>query len=176
MTVFDINKSVDTLLIISQKNRRYFTKFNSTFCYLILTRDRKIFLTDYRYFEMAQEIKDDFELKAISGGELKKVLHKTLTEVNAKNIGFEDTELTVAEFDTLKKILPDFNLVPIGSDLAEIKKYKNAYEIECVSKAQSITDKAFNVVLNVIKEGISEKELSVKLQNLLLEFSLLPHP
>ena len=32
-----------------------------------------------------------------------------------------------------------------------------------------MTDKAFSSVLSVIKEGMSEKELSVKLQNLLLE-------
>ena len=54
MTVFDINKTVDMLLIVSQKNRRYFTKFDSTFGYLILTKDRKIFLTDFRYFEIGR--------------------------------------------------------------------------------------------------------------------------
>ncbi len=169
MTVFDINKTVDTLLIVSQKNRRYFTKFDSTFGYLILTKDRKIFLTDYRYFEMAQEIKNDFELKAVSGGELPKLLKEILAEVKAKNVGFEDTELTVAEFNTLKDMLPDVNFISIGKDLAEVKKYKNAYETKCISKAQAMTDKAFSSVLSVIKEGMSEKELSVKLQNLLLE-------
>lgn len=170
MTVFDLNPSVDTLLIVSQKNRRYFTKFNSTYGYLILTKNRKIFLTDLRYFEMAQDIKEEFEIKVISNGELKKVLNETLIDVDAKNIGFEDTELTVAEFDFLKQILPDFNFVSVGKDLSEVKKYKNSYEIECIFSAQKITDMAFGAVLNEIKEGMSEKDLAVKLQSLLLKF------
>ena len=57
MTLFDINGNIDTLLVVSQKNRRYFTGFDSTFGYLVLTKERRIFLTDYRYFEMAQDIR-----------------------------------------------------------------------------------------------------------------------
>ena len=51
----------------------------------------------------------------------------------------------------------------------EMKKYKTAYELECIATAQKITDAAFSDVLAHIKEGMTEKELSVILQCCLLE-------
>lgn len=169
MTLFDINGNIDTLLVVSQKNRRYFTGFDSTFGYLVLTKERRIFLTDYRYFEMAQDIKSDFELTAVGRYDLEDLLKKTLKDVGAVNIGFEDTELTVSEYSALKEMLDGFNLVPVGKDLAEMKKYKTEYELECIATAQKITDAAFSDVLAHIKEGMTEKELSVILQCCLLE-------
>ena len=65
MTVFDFNNKIDALLVVSQKNRRYFSGFDSTFGYLIITKTEKFFLTDNRYFEMAQEISKDFIVKLI---------------------------------------------------------------------------------------------------------------
>ncbi len=169
MTLFDINKKIDTLLVISQKNRRYFTGFDSTFGYLVLTKERKIFLTDHRYFEMAQETESDFELTVVGRYDLKDQLKKTLAEVGAVSVGFEDTELTVSEYAALKDMLAGFNLVPVGKDLAEMKKYKNPYELDCIATAQKITDAAFTDVLGYIKEGITEKELAVILQCCLLQ-------
>ena len=169
MTIFDLNDKIDTLLVISQKNRRYFSRFDSTFGYLVITKTEKIFLTDHRYYEMAQEVATDFEVRVVGRYTLQATLNEILQRVGAKNVGYEDSELTVAEFESIKKILPDFNFVAVGEQLAEIKKYKQPYEIECVCKAQAITDKTFSQILDCIKEGMTEKQLSVKLQCLLLQ-------
>ena len=169
MTIFDLNNQIDTLLIVSQKNRRYFSKFDSTFGYLVITKTEKIFLTDNRYFEMAQEVAKDFSVEVVGRYNLRESLQQILQKTGAKNVGFEDSELTVSEFETIKQMLPDYNFIPVGDQLAEIKKYKHQYEIDCVTKAQQITDKTFSQVLGCIKEGMTEKELSVKLQCLLLQ-------
>ena len=141
MTIFDLNKNIDTLLIVSQKNRRYFSKFDSTFGYLIITKNEKILLTDNRYYEMAQEVATDFSVEVVGRYNLKESLYQLLQKTGAKNVGYEDSELTVAEFQAIKQMLPDFCFVPVGEQLAEIKKYKNQYEIDCITKAQQITDK-----------------------------------
>ena len=169
MTIFDLNDKIDTLLVISQKNRRYFSRFDSTFGYLVITKTEKIFLTDHRYYEMAQEVATDFEVRVVGRYTLQATLNEILQQVGAKNVGYEDSELTVAEFESIKKMLPDFNFVAVGEQLAEIKKNKQPYEIECVCKAQAITDKTFSQILDCIKEGMTEKQLSVKLQCLLLQ-------
>lgn len=169
MTVFDLNKNIEALLVVSQKNRRYFTKFDSTFGYLVITKGQKIFLTDFRYYEMAQEVKSDFELRVVGRYDLKQKLGQALEETGAKRVGFEDGELTVSEFNDLKNTFPQFEFVPVGRELAEIKKYKTEYEISCISKAQQATDKAFKDVLSCISEGMTERELSVRLQCCLLQ-------
>lgn len=169
MTIFDLNNQIDTLLVVSQKNRRYFSRFDSTFGYLVITKNEKIFLTDNRYAEMAQEVAKDFSVEVVGRYNLSQTLNDVLKKVGAKNVGYEDSELTVAEFEALKNGLPDFCFIPVGKNLAEIKKYKQQFEIDNIIKAQQITDTTFSQVLNCIKEGITEKELSVKIQCLLLQ-------
>lgn len=173
MTLFDFDKNFDAFLVVTQKNRRYFTRFDSTFGYLILTKDRKIFLTDSRYFEMAQESNSqgvEFELDIVGRYDLKDKLNEIFSSLKVKNIAFEDNELTFAEVKSLKETLKNFNLVEGGNALTELKKYKNDYEVECIEKAQKITDKVFSEMLATVKEGMTEKELSVQMQCLMLKY------
>ena len=138
MTIFDLNNQIDTLLVVSQKNRRYFSRFDSTFGYLVITKNEKIFLTDNRYAEMAQEVAKDFSVEVVGRYNLSQTLNDVLKKVGAKNVGYEDSELTVAEFETLKNGLTDFCFIPVGKNLAEIKKYKQQFEIDNIVKAQQI--------------------------------------
>lgn len=169
MSISDIFDKVDALLVISQKNRRYFTKFDSTFGYLVLTKDQKIFLTDNRYFEMAQTSLKDCKLICVGRGDVFDKLNNALKEVAAAKVGFEDTELTVEEFSSLNQKLGDFEFVPVGNLLSEIKKRKTEYEVQSVEKAQKITDISFLQVLNCIKEGMTEQQLSTQLQCIMLQ-------
>jgi len=169
MTIFQLNDQIDALLVISQKNRRYFTKFDSTFGYLVITKERKILLTDYRYFEMAQEIDGDFELVPVGRYDLRNKLNEIFAQTGVKKVGYEDSELTVAEFGVIRDMLPDYEFVPVGHELAELKKIKQQHEIDNIFKAQSITDNTFADILSCIKEGMTEKELSIKIQCLLLK-------
>ena len=167
--LFDMS-SVDAVLVISEKNRMYFTGFASTFGYLVLLPNEKsVFITDPRYFEMAQTLQNDgVEVRQISNGisGLTSVC-EILNEYGAKTVGFEDTELTVAEFSSIKQSLSDFDLKSVGADINFVRSYKDATEIEYIKKAQSITDAAFSQVLSVIKPGITERDLAIELEYLM---------
>ena len=61
---------VDACLVVSEKNRFYFTGFASTFGYLLLfPQNESVFITDPRYYEMAQSlVSDGVEVVQIANG------------------------------------------------------------------------------------------------------------
>lgn len=160
---------VDACLVISDKNRLYFTGFQSTFGYLVLLRNKTVFITDPRYYEMAQSLENDgIEVLQIANGiSAMSTVIDILKSNNVKTVGFEDTELTYSDYIGIKESLSEFTLVAVGKDINFVRSFKDENEISYICKAQSITDKAFSQVLKVIKAGMTEKELAVELEYLM---------
>ena len=159
--------NVDAILLISDKNRMYFTGFASTFGYMVLLpQDQNYFITDPRYFEMAQDLEcDELHVLQIENGvSALGMVTKILKDHNVQTLGFEDTELTVADFDGLKQGLADFQLVPVGKNINYVRSFKTEEEIEYIKKAQAITDASFKEICNVIKAGMTEKEVAIELE------------
>ena len=152
--------NVDAILVVSEKNRFYFTEFASTFGYLVLLpNNRSVFITDPRYYEMAQCLAmEGVEVRQIANGaSVGSMVVDLLTEKGVKTLGFEDTELTVADYSSLKEQLADFELTPIGKHINFVRSFKTAQEIEYIKKAQSITDIAFSAILGFIRTGVTER-------------------
>ncbi len=164
--LFDITK-VDAFLIISEKNRFYFTEFASTFGYLVLLRNnRSVFVTDPRYYEMAQSLKQDgVEVVQVSGREESMLALRDVFESNnVKTVGFEDNELTVQDYLALKHRMLGVRLVASGDAINYVRSYKTDEEIAYIKKAQSITDAAFSAILDYLKPGISERDIQIELE------------
>lgn len=161
---------VDAILVISEKNRMYFTGFASTFGYLLLFPDNKsTFITDPRYYEMAQSlVADGVEVVQIANGlSANDVLIETLRAHNAETVGFEDTELTVKEYLDLGKALHEFKLTPVGEHINTVRSVKDEAELQLIARAQSITDAAFADLLKVIRAGMTEIDVRVELEYLM---------
>ncbi len=159
--------NVDAVLLISDKNRMYFTGFASTFGYLVLLPENKgYFITDPRYYEMAQSLESD-QLKVLqiaNGVSAMGMVTDILKDHNVKSLGFEDTELTVLQYNGLKEGLADFELIPVGKNINFVRSFKTEEEISYIKKAQSITDIAFTQICKVIKPGMTERQVAIELE------------
>lgn len=159
--------NTDAVLVVSEKNRFYFTEFASTFGYLVLMPSNKtVFITDPRYYEMAQSLENDgVEVRQIANGASAcGEIADLLRENNVAALGFEDTELTVSEYTSLKEQLADFEFVPVGNHINFVRSFKSEQEIEYIRKAQSITDLAFTAILGYIRPGVTEREIAIELE------------
>lgn len=164
--IFQLSQT-DAVLVVSDKNRFYFTGFQSTFGYLLLLpNNRNVFITDPRYYEMAQALQcETLEVVQIANGaSVKQMLCEMLRKNHVKTVGFEDTELTVSQYTALKQDLSAFELVPVGSHINFARSFKDATEIEYIKRAQAITDAAFSDILEVLKAGMTEIDLAVELE------------
>ncbi|MEG1706685.1 MAG: aminopeptidase P family N-terminal domain-containing protein, partial [Clostridia bacterium] len=132
-----LDANIDAVLVISTKNRMYLTGFESTAGNLILFPNKTYFVTDTRYAEMAKQL----ELEGISvftagvAGSVETILDITkrlLSENNVHTVGYEDTELTVCEFNELKEKFSDLNFVAVGDKINKVRQVKDSYEHACI--------------------------------------------
>lgn len=161
----------DCVIITSPENRRYFTSFNSSDGFLVITVDEATFFTDSRYIEAAQN-----QITACKSVLLKRVSETIvpfLKENNIENIYLETERLTVAELNSLKKAF-DFCKVEAKEEVDEIinklRSVKTEKEIDYIKKAQQIAEDAFKHILKFIKIGVTEKEIALE-----LDFYMLSH-
>lgn len=158
-------------LIISPENRKYFTKFESSDGFLIVSSDKAVFITDGRYIEAAEK-----QIASCEVHLLKKTypqIAEILEEMNCKRLLVESTRMTVSTFNSLKGVLKK---IPISTDttldtiINTLRSIKAENETESIEKAQRIAEDAFENILKFIKPGVTEKEIALE-----LDFYMLRH-
>jgi len=153
---------LDGTYITSSENIRYFSGFTGSYGKLLITRDKKILFTDFRYKVMAKNQTENYgvEVVIVERPPMGTILHH-LNKL--KTIGFEDMRMNVAEYSELLKEVTG-ELKPLGDELVKVRSVKNEDEIEKIKKAVEIADEAFKLILPEIKVGVVEKEISAKLE------------
>ena len=81
--------------------------------------------------------------------------------------GFEDASMTVKEYNSYKEAL-NCTFVPASEIFTELRASKDEDEIRSMRKAQKIADEALTQLLDEIRPGMTELEISARLQYLML--------
>ncbi|MBD5150987.1 MAG: aminopeptidase P family protein [Oscillibacter sp.] len=156
---------LDAMMVTSAPNRHYAAQFPSSAGVAIVTKEKSYFITDSRYIEAAG--------KRITGAEIRQntnqvsatdIANEIIKAHNIKKLGFEEDYATVAEYNRWKEKLTCQELVPATKLLMELRGVKEPEEIDNMIKAQRIAEKALTEVLDFIKPGVTEKEISAFLQ------------
>jgi len=79
-------------------------------------------------------------------------------------IGMELDVLPVNLFSRYKKILAPLEIIDVSGIIREIRAIKSPYEIELLKEAASFTSEMFAEIPGLIKEGMTEIELSGKIE------------
>ena len=148
------SKNLDGAVITSPENMRYLSGFTGGEGFLLLTPDNNYIFIDGRYTVQAKEQAKGFIVTEYSSNPF-----ELLKEFNLKRIGFEDINILHSTY--LK--LPECEKIGISGDLIKLRCVKNDDEIEKMKKAAEIADNAFSYILNVIREGMTEKEIAAEL-------------
>lgn len=155
---------LDALLVTSEPNRLYVTGFSSSAGAAVVTREGCCFLTDSRYIEAAS--------RQITGCEVAEPTRSTpmlqmvedfLRRRQVRRLGFEQDQTTVPEYEALQARL-SCALIPASDLLAEVRAVKEPDEIEAMTDAQRIAEKALEEALSFIRPGRTEKEIAAFLQ------------
>lgn len=166
--LFENNDGIDAYYITSAVNRKYFTGFTSSAGYLLATKGKTVFITDYRYFEDAKQIIAGGEIEVRvyeSREELPALLVGAFAEAGVKTVGFEDNRLSYADYLALKDRFADFELVPAWAKIDTARQIKTAAEIEKIEHASSINDKVFAHMCKFFKAGYTERDCAIELDH-----------
>ena len=148
--------------------------------YVLLTKDAVYLFTNSLYLEQASKLSNSqiiqysnnpIKIIEISrdnpiAAELARVLTgsdpvrkqgRTPTDLR---LGFEETDLTVTEYNKLKQELKGITLVPTKNRIEELRMIKRDDEIENIRAAAKLTDQCFIFILSKLTPGVEESEIA----------------
>ena len=156
------DNSLDGLLVTSLENVRYLSGFTGTDAALILTQDQNHLLTDSRYTAQAR-----FEAQGFEIVEYVKKAQGVADTVQAwpiDRLGFEAQHVVYAFHSDLAARLGRIQLVPLDEEIRSVRITKDASEIDTIRKAITIAERAFLTTLDLIRPGITEREVAQQIE------------
>ncbi len=165
-------KALDGIFISQPENRYYLSNFLGTAGYLLITKHDAVLATDFRYIEQAGIQSPEYRTFQITGSSLDWFV-QLVAELKVKRLGFESGNITFAFhrklFEELNKVQSKLELIPIEGAVESIRVLKEPGEIELITKAAEIADKAMEHTRETIHVGITEKEVAWEIEKFMRE-------
>jgi Xaa-Pro aminopeptidase len=155
--------NIDGLLLTSQVNLRYMTGFTGSSGLAVISSDRAVFITDFRYVDQANEQVEGFEIIQHTGNLVGKAV-ETMKDMKLNAIGFEQDKMVYGTYAAYVKEYPDADFVPTSQLVEKLRLIKTPEEIKILEEAAKIADEAFNHILTFIKPGITELSVANELE------------
>lgn len=146
----------DTLLLVSEQNRLWFTNFAATFGFLFINKNKSILVTDGRYFEAAQKSIKNTEVVLFEGF---KTIEAVSKKINVNKLAIEGEYLTYNYELLLNKLCEE--KVVISSQL--LRSIKTPNELKIMQAVVDITAKVGNNLSKWIKPNMTEIDLVKKI-------------
>ena len=157
----------DALLVTRLVNIRYLTGFTGSAALLLVRPDDLVFVTDGRYrdqsaLELGQAGVEARIQVGLTGGKQKEILQEAVDGL--AHLGLEAAAVTWAQqrrFDD--EWFLDVELVATEGAVEDLRKVKDAGEVERVAAAAAIADEALARVRHRLAEGPTEQEFALEL-------------
>jgi Xaa-Pro aminopeptidase len=154
-------RELDSLLVTNLVNVRYLSGFSGTngACILRASGER-LFLTDFRYRERAEQEVEGFEL--VRAG---RDILADAAERLAGRAGFDDAHVTVAQHRRLGELVAEeVELVPAGGLVERLRAVKDAAELGTIREAAALADGIYEYLKGRGLVGRTEREVAVDLE------------
>ena len=127
-------------------------------------------VTDFRYTEQAERQAPGFQVLMIEKGISHAALAaKLLSEHGVVRVRYEDDQVTVRDFEKLKKDIPGVEFAPLDGAPEKARRIKDETELRLIEEACDISCRALDAILGKIKPGMTEKQLQLLLDYTMLE-------
>lgn len=153
---------IDGILITSPYNRRYMTNFTGSAGVVLIGSGNAQLITDFRYIEQATKQCEGYEIIQHKGSIPDEVAEQ-VKKLGIKKLGFEQDHLSYSSFKAYEKAV-GAELVPVSGVVEKLRLIKTESEIKILKEAADIADAAFKHILEFIRPGVTELEVSNELE------------
>ena len=136
-----LEQNLEAILISGAENRRYLSGFTGSAGHLLITADRAVLATDFRYYEQVGREAGAFELARVTTT-MAALLPELLARDGIRRLGFESEHLTVAELQTLTAAAAGVEWLPLKGTVARLRAVKDEAEIERLRRSAALNDDA----------------------------------
>jgi Xaa-Pro aminopeptidase len=172
-------KELDGFLVSQAENINYLSGFNSAEAFLLITPDKEVLATDFRYIEQAKRqapLYEIFQIAGMAAGWFPRLVGDS----GLKKLAFEAAQMTFSFHQKLLEALAnarlDINLVPAEKIVEEMRMVKEPAEIELIIKAVAVSDGAMVHVNNKVRSGMTEREIAWEIEKFMRENGSQPLP
>lgn len=153
---------IDALLVTDPYNRRYLTGFTGTAGVAIVSQNDAVFITDFRYTEQAEKEVEGFRIVQHE----KSIIEEVADQIEAMNVsalGFEKDQVSYGLYELYAEQVKAA-LKPVSGLVEQLRIIKTPEEIEVLKQAAKIADDAFEHIIQYIRPGITELDVSNELE------------
>jgi Xaa-Pro aminopeptidase len=152
-------RELDCLLVTNLVNVRYLTGFTGTNGACIVSRDERLFLTDFRYVEQASSQVQGYERVQASQDMVGDLAGRLRGRA-----GFDDAHVTVELHRKLgEKVAEGVELVPAGGLVEGLREVKDELELDAIRAAAAIATEAYEDLRERGLAGRTEREVALTL-------------
>ncbi len=130
---------LDAVLISQPENRRYLSGFTGSAGWLILSAERAVLATDFRYYEQVGREAAGFELAKVEG-KFSDLLPGLQADLGVRRLGFESQHLSVDQHSSWREATGTVEWVPLKDVVEQIRAVKDEAEIEAMRRSVALTD------------------------------------
>ncbi|MDO8127739.1 MAG: Xaa-Pro peptidase family protein [Candidatus Brocadiales bacterium] len=157
-------RGLDGLIVGNIANIRYLSGFSGSEGMMLLTDERDILITDFRYVEQVQK-----ECRGVELVERKRGLIRTISSLvrrlKLSVLGFEADSLTYSQYAELKTALGRKKMVPTKGMVECLREVKDDEEVKKTRMALEIAEAGFQSLRRDVRQGVTEKQLADGLES-----------
>lgn len=159
---------VDGVLISSPSNRRWLSGFTGSNAYLLVTHDKALLATDFRYWGQAAEQAPAFQVYQLKG-KLSESIPGFIKAAGVPTIGLEAAHTTLHFYEDILQKAEGITYVKLAQTVEKMRDVKAAEEIAQIRAAAAITDQVMAHVNQLARPGLTEKQLAWELEKRMRE-------
>ncbi|UQW98749.1 Xaa-Pro peptidase family protein [Rummeliibacillus sp. G93] len=156
------SQNLDGLLITNNYNLRYMTGFTGTSGVAVVSQKEAVFITDFRYTEQASKQITGYRIVEHKGTIIEEIA-AIVKELGIKSLGFEKDVVSYRMYEAYSKVIPA-DLVGVTDLIEKIRLVKTEDELKTIKAACQIADETFEHIIQFIKPGKTELEVSNELE------------
>lgn len=155
---------IGAFFVMRPENVRYLSGYTGDDSYLLVMQGRTLFITDPRYTEQARAECPDCVIAnwREDGTSLAEAVISYIKKSDIASMAFEADYMTVMTHDALAAAAA-CRLVPTTSVIEQYRKIKRPDEVEKLKVSCQIADRALARLLEVMRPGVTEKDMAAQL-------------
>ncbi len=156
-------EGLDALLVTSIPNILYLSGFTGSTAMLLICRDARYFLTDFRYLEQVrQQCEPSYTLIDNTNRKLiEEVLPELPGSAGLKRIGFESRHVVYATWE--KFVAEGREFIPAPGWIEDLRSVKSAAEVALLRAAVQLNERVFTEMLSTITAQTTEADLAAEM-------------
>ncbi|MBP5427429.1 MAG: aminopeptidase P family protein [Clostridiales bacterium] len=156
-------KNLQAILVTKKQDIFYLSSFSGDDTFLFITLHDAYLTTDFRYVEQAEREAPLYQLIRKENNLWDK-LNDIIQKQKISRIGVQECDISFDDYKKYTSNLTNVTLLSADNILQLLRIKKTSQELDNIRVAVEIADNAFSHILNYIKVGMTEKEISLELE------------